>query len=233
MRGWLRCRSEGAQVQQDRPRWGPDPSQPRTPRCVRGGKEHRRRRRHPHSDPAQLLGRSLRRGQGAHHASGGRSLRRRHGFLAERSGQPRRLRAPLREGGAGRGAARARLARGPGRQPDARADRPPVPAGHQAAIHRASPVDHGRRLLRAEALRHPPARPPRGAPPGDPGEGQLLHLQPLVPDDRLQGDAELRSADRVLSPTCRTSASSRRWRWFTRGFRPTPSPTGRARIPTG
>ena len=32
-----------------------------------------------------------------------------------------------------------------------------------------------------------------------PEKAQLLHLQPLVPDDRLQGDAELRSADRVLS----------------------------------
>ncbi len=199
MRGWLRCRSEGTQVQQDRPGRGADPAQPRTPRRVRGGKEHGRRRRDPHPDPARLPGRGLRRGQGAHHAARRRSLRRRHGLLAERSGQPRRLRAPVREGGARRGAARARLARGPGRQPDARADRPQVAAGHQAALRRPPPVHHRRRRVRAEALRHPPARPPRGPPPGDPREGQLLHRQLLFTDHRLQGDAELRSADRVLS----------------------------------
>ncbi len=58
-----------------------------------------------------------------HQAPGGRAVRRRHRLPAQRSGQPGRLRAPLREGGPRRGAALPRLARRPDRQLDARPDR--------------------------------------------------------------------------------------------------------------
>ncbi len=127
---------KGRKSREDRPGRHPDPAESRAPRRLRRGEEHRRRRRHPHPDPAQVPGRGLRRGQGADHAAGARRSTASAWFSCPATRQPRRLRAPVRAGRPRRGAARARLARGPDRQPDARADRAPVAAGHQAAVRR-------------------------------------------------------------------------------------------------
>ena len=84
------------------------------------------------------------------------------------------------------------------RQPDDRADGHAVAAGHQAALHRAQPRHRRRRGVRAQAVRHPAPGPPRRPQAGHPRKGSLLHPQPLVADDRLQGDAEPRPDDAVL-----------------------------------
>ena len=101
--------------------------------------------------------------------------------------------------------------------------------GRNPTIH----IGQRRRRVRAQALRHPAPRAARRAAPGRPREGELLHPQPVGAHRRLQGDAQPRSAAACSSPTCRTTGSSRRWRWCTRGSRPTRSPAGSARILTG
>ncbi len=150
------------------------------------------------ADPAQVPGGGLRRVARAHQAARRGTLRRRRRLPAWRPEQPRRLREDVRAGGSRRGADVPRLARRARRQPDDRPDGPAVAACHQAAVHRAQRRRRRRRGVRAEALRHPPPRAPQRPEARHPGKGAVLHPQPVVADDRLQGDAEPRSDDPVL-----------------------------------
>ena len=54
----------------------------------------------------------------------------------------------------------------------------------------------------------------------------LLRPELLLAHARLQGDADLPPAARLLPATCRTSASPARWRWCTRASRRTRSRAG-------
>ena len=68
-----------------------------------------------------------------------------------------------------------------------------VAAGHPAGLHRPRPasIKDGRRL-RAQALRHPPARAPRRPPARRSPRRRSFYVASLSsPDDRLQGHAQL------------------------------------------
>jgi glutamate synthase domain-containing protein 1 len=66
------------------------------------------------------------------------------------------------------------------------------------------PVDRRRARLRAQALRDPQARLQRDPHLHDRGRRVLVHREPVVPHDRLQGHAAHRRSSTSTSPTCTT-----------------------------
>ncbi len=144
----------------------------------------------------------------------GEGLRRRDGLPAARRAQPRRRARTLRAEPGRRGPPAPRLARRAhgSRRASARSAATSQPSIAQAFIARppGPPRDRGRR----PRLRPPPVR---GAPAGGegrrperaPGPGRLLRPLDVLPDDRLQGDAQRPPAADVLPGRDRRAARER------------------------
>ena len=110
------------------------------------------------------------------------------------------------------------------------------PAGHRPGVHRppGGPRPRPRRgpRLRAPPLRRPPPgregrRPQRPARPG-----RRLHPVDVLPDHRLQGDAQRLPAADLLPGPARRALRERRSASSTPASRPTPSRRGRGRTRT-
>ena len=183
----LRGQHQGPQVPPDHRAGDPGAQEPRPPRRLRVGGQHRGRGRHPDPDAACLQRGGLQ--EGPHRPPRPRPLRQRHHLPAA---QPHRAppgRAEVRADGAVRGPARARLAHRTHEQRHARRDRALLRAVHAAGLHRAPGRDRRRPRFRAQALRDPQARLQRDPHLDDRGRRVLVHREPVGADVRLQGHA--------------------------------------------
>ena len=183
--------------------------------------------------PHEFLGRAL--PAARDRPARARALRRRRLLHLARPGaagvRQAAVRADRRRGGAGRSSAGGRSKTD---NSIARRDRQGRRAGDVPRPRRPRAEDHGRRPLRAQALRHPQAVRDRDRGLGPRRPQVLLLLQPLVPDPRLQGDAHPRPARPPTSPTTSaTRGSSAPSACSTRGSAPTPSRAGSWPTPTG
>ena len=171
--------------------------------------EHRRRRRHPPADAPPLPRRGVRPAAASSCPPPGE-----YGvgmvFLPHDPGEPRRLRAAVREGRPRRGPDVPRLARRADRQQHARPDRASGRAGHQAGLHRPRRrhVADDDWPSSASSTSSASASRTRCAGSDVPEQGDVLRPQPVVHDAHLQGHAQLRPAAAVLPGPARPGVES-------------------------